>query len=318
MPRTRPLDPRLRAAAIAIAAKSGQASARLLRAARTNGAIFMALPANGSARNSINDRDSLLRAICQSEDATACRGPAAAEAEFRTNRGTWPRLGGLLLILVGVLGMLMLFGFIALRLLAAALLSLLYLMIAPVAVLAPALGESGRAAFRKWAVQLLGSVVSKLLFSFLLGAVLVVLGILAELTALGWWTQWLLMSAFWWMAFLRRNQLLQFAGAAPTSDSRRETLLRRVSARLTPERSLRERARCVARAAAQPAARRRCARGDAHRGGFSHAQGFGRGEAGRRREKRAIRRHGDCSRSSSARHRAGSNAPARPTRASQR
>ena len=47
-------------------------------------------------------------------------------------------------------------------------------------VLAPAFGDGGRALFRRWAAQLLGAVVSKLLFSFLLGVVLAVLAILSE------------------------------------------------------------------------------------------------------------------------------------------
>jgi hypothetical protein len=175
-------DPRLRAAALKIAAAetalvgcrestsflgpcaaSGSAQAKtlehssqLLREARSNAAIFLALPANGPARNSINEAGSLLRVMCQTSDATSCRGATAAQAEFRTNGGTWSRVGGLLLIVAGALGMMLLLGFIALRLLAAALFSLLYLLLAPAAVLAPALGESGRAAFRKWAAHLLG------------------------------------------------------------------------------------------------------------------------------------------------------------------
>ena len=68
--------------------------------------------------------------------------------------------------------------------------------------------------FRRWAAQLLGAVVAKLLFSFLLGAVLAVIGILAALRALGWWTQWLLMCAFWWGAFARRHHALALAGGA--------------------------------------------------------------------------------------------------------
>ena len=40
-------------------------------------------------------------------------GPASAQAEFRTNRGTWARVGGLLLIVAGVAGMLLLLGFVA-------------------------------------------------------------------------------------------------------------------------------------------------------------------------------------------------------------
>ena len=88
--------------------------------------------------------------------------------------------------------------------------------------------------------QLLGAVASKLLFSFLLGTMLAVLGILANLEALGWWTQWLLMSAFWWAAFARRHQVLQAAGGAIGRDGggERRTVTRRVSAALDPPRKL--------------------------------------------------------------------------------
>lgn len=211
-------------------ARALEHSATLLREARSNGAIFLALPANGPGRNSINESDSLLQAICQSSDATHCRGPTAAQAQFRTGGGTWSRVGGLLLILAGVLGMMLLFGFIALRLLGAAIFSLLYLLLAPAMILAPALGESGRAVFRRWVVRLLGAILSKLLFSFLLGVVLAVLAILTGLEALGWWTQWLLMSAFWWGAFMRRHQALGLTHGGPGQE--REGA-RRLSAKRT-------------------------------------------------------------------------------------
>jgi TrbL/VirB6 plasmid conjugal transfer protein len=255
------LDPRLRAAGLRIAAgelaqaacrpgsnslvscagpgsAQGEAldhSAELLRDARSNGAIFLALPANGAARNSIGERGSLLWTLCQSSEATNCRGPTAAQAEFRTNGGTWSRLGGLLLIAGGLLGMLLLLGFVALRLLAAAIFSLLYLLLAPAMVLAPAFGEGGRALFRRWAAQLLGAVVSKLVFSFLLGVVFAVLAVLSDLDALGWWTQWLLMSAFWWGAYTRRHQALAAAGGTLADrrmageHAQRRSVLRRMS-----------------------------------------------------------------------------------------
>jgi hypothetical protein len=219
------LDPRLRAAGLKIAtaeqvqaASSAAAqahalehSAEQLRDADSNGAVFLALPPNGPARNSINEQGSLLRTLCQSSNATACRGPTAAQAQFRTGAGTWARVAGLLLIVAGVLGMLLLLGFIAVRLLGAALFSLLYLLLAPAAVLAPALGESGRAAFRNWVARLLGAVVAKLMYSFLLGVVLAVVAILGNLGTLGWWTQWLLMSSFWWGAYTHRHHALGFA-----------------------------------------------------------------------------------------------------------
>jgi len=264
------LDPQLHAAALALAkselndagCRGGDAlagcttragsdanglvqSARLLRAARTNGAIFLALPPNGPARNAINDPASLLRAICRTETATDCRGPAAAAAEFRTNRGTWSRVGGLLLIAAGVVGMLLLLCFLALRLLGAAIFSLLFLMLAPVAALAPALGEPGRAAFRKWGAQLLGATVSKLLFAFLLGVVLAILAIIEHLEALGWWTRWLLMSAFWWGLFVRRHQILALAGGGRDLERslHRRPTLRRVSSALDAGTRMSERVR---------------------------------------------------------------------------
>jgi hypothetical protein len=251
------LDGRLRAAALSLAGRelarigcageteagepcarrgSAQAqrlshSAQLVREAQTNGELFLAFPANGPARNSINDHGSLLYAICRSSEATDCHGPSAAAAEFRTSSGTWPRMVGLVLIAAGMLGLLLLFGFIALRLLGAAIFSLLYLLLAPGAVLAPALGESGRAVFRKWVVHLVGAVVSKLLFSLLLGVVLAVMSILAGLRGLGWWTQWLLMSAFWWGAYARRHQALAFArgGAAGPARPVRRSVKSRVA-----------------------------------------------------------------------------------------
>jgi hypothetical protein len=254
------LDPGLRAAALRIAAHEAasqacrpseavvptcaqlhgeqarvlERSAELLRGAQSNGALFLALPANGVARNSINEQGSLLRVLCQSSEATNCRGPTAAQAEFRTDSGTWPRVGGLLLIAGGLLGMLLLFAFVALRLLAAGLFSLLYLLLAPAMVLAPAFGQGGRTLFRRWALELLGAVVSKLVFSFLLGVILAVLAVLSSLQALGWWTQWLLMSAFWWGAYLRRDQLFATAAAgradagASTEHARRRSLARTV------------------------------------------------------------------------------------------
>ncbi len=206
-----------------------QHSAEMLRSARTNGAIFLALPPNGRARNSINDQDSLLRTMCESSTVTSCRGAAAGEAQFRTSGQTFSRLSGLLLIAAGLLGMLLLLGSLALRLLAAALFSLLYLLLAPAVVLTPAFGEAGRSLFRKWGLQLLGATVAKLLFSFLLGVVLALVAMISNLTALGWWTQWLLTSALWWGAYMRRHQALGVApGVAGRERDERLSVGRRV------------------------------------------------------------------------------------------
>ena len=136
---------------------------------------------------------------------------------------------GIVLIAIGVLGMAMLFGLIAIHLLVSALFSLFMLLLAPFVVLAPALGDTGRAVFSGWLTRLLGAVCSKLIFSFLLGALLTMQRILASLHQLGWWTQWLLISTFWWFVFLKRHQALEFVrsgGRAPAPT--RKTLGQRI------------------------------------------------------------------------------------------
>src|SRR5581483_5573045 len=100
--------------------------------------------------------------LCGNTDASNCRGATAAQADFRSNGGTWARLGGLALICAGTAGMLLLVGFVTLRLLTAAVLSLLLLLLAPAMVLTPAFGDGGRDLFRRWGAQLLGAVAAKL------------------------------------------------------------------------------------------------------------------------------------------------------------
>ncbi len=217
------------------------ASAALLREAQSNGELFLALPANEPERNSAKDEGTLLRVLCGGSDsADKCRGPTAPEAEFRTEKSTGSRLFGLLFIWFGALGMLLLLGFLALRLLYAALMGVFFLLLAPAAVLAPALGEAGRAAFRSWALKLMGAAIAKLVYSFLLGVVLMTMKLLLGLTQLGWWAQWLLISAFWWGAFLKRDQL--FAAAAGGVSGRPaghpQSIVRRMAQRFETPRAL--------------------------------------------------------------------------------
>ncbi len=205
-----------------------------LHDAQTNGELFLALPANGALRNSVSRSGSLLNVLCGSKSIDECRGATAAQAQFRSSGATIQRAAGLMLILLGATGMVLVLGFIALHLLGAALLSLVYLLMAPAAVLAPGFGDGGRAVFRGWATRLLGAVVSKLLFSLLLGVLLMMVRILLGLQGLGWWTQWLLISAVWWGAWRQRHQVLSFAsgehrpaGAAGRSASSGTRLLKR-------------------------------------------------------------------------------------------
>ncbi|MEA2275342.1 MAG: hypothetical protein QOC78_302 [Solirubrobacteraceae bacterium] len=203
--------PRCHRPAVTCLTDDASREAQLLGSARSNGELFLAFPANGGERNSITNHDSLYRALCANDDDNHCQGPGAQAAQWRTEAGTWPRAGGLVLITVGTAGMLALLVFIALRLLGAAILTVVYLLLAPIAVLAPALGESGRATFQAWGVRLLGALIAKLVYAVLLGVVLVTLSILDGLGSVGWWTQWLLVAATWWIIFVKRDEVLAYA-----------------------------------------------------------------------------------------------------------
>lgn len=219
------LDPRLRRTALALARRPKPAcrpgckpsvqplGATLLRAARTNGELFLALPANEAERNSTKESGTLLNTLCGGgASADDCRGPTAPQAEFRSERGLDGRLMGLASIGLGAIGMLLVFGLLAVRLLLAAVATMLYLLLAPAMALAPALGETGRSLFRAWTMRLLAACVSKLTYSFLLGVLLTVNRLLLSMTALGWWAQWCLLSAFWWTAFSKRHAALAVLG----------------------------------------------------------------------------------------------------------
>ena len=78
-------------------------------------------------------------------------------------------------------------------------------------MLAPALGDGGRSAFRGWITRLLAAVISKLIYSFLLGVVLMMMKLLLGAESLGWWAQWLLVSALWWVALHHRHKVMGFA-----------------------------------------------------------------------------------------------------------
>jgi hypothetical protein len=207
-----------RAPGLVVCAPGGSPEQRLyastalaLASAKTNGALFLALPADGLARNQLASQTSLptlYGTLCGNSDPTDCTAGTAPQAEFRTASGTWPRAGGLLLIAIGVTGMLAALGFVALRLLGAALGVLVYLLLAPVAAIAPAFGQPGRATFRRWLTRLIGAALAKLVYSVLLGVLLLVAGLLATISTFGWWTQWLLISAFWWLAFEHRHTVL--------------------------------------------------------------------------------------------------------------
>jgi hypothetical protein len=143
-------------------------------------------------------------------DQVAIQGPS----------GALTRLPLLLLISAGLLGALCVLAWIALRLLAQATLGFVLLLAAPLAFLFPALGESGRRAFTRWALALLGALVSKVVYAALLGVLLLAAGLLADAAGHGnWLLGWLLTSGLWWAVFLKRSELLALVSVQPVADA---------------------------------------------------------------------------------------------------
>jgi hypothetical protein len=141
--------------------------------------------------------------------------------------GTFTRLALLGLVSLGLLGAICLLLNLAIKLVLAGLLALLFLLLAPAMLLAPAFGDAGREAFVSWAKRLVGAIAAKLIYALLLAMVVVAAGALAALP-LGWFGSWLLQIAFWWGVLLKRHELTGFLSVGQHDGERRgpSTLLR--------------------------------------------------------------------------------------------
>jgi hypothetical protein len=123
--------------------------------------------------------------------------------------GTFPRFALLALVAAGMLGAIALLLYLGIRLLLAGMLALILLLFAPAMLLAPAFGESGRAAFIGWGKRLVGALAAKLVYALLLALVLVAASAIAAV-GIGWFATWLLQLAFWWGILLKRKELVGF------------------------------------------------------------------------------------------------------------
>jgi hypothetical protein len=148
------------------------------------------------------------------------KGRNPDEVAVQGAAGGLTRLPLLVIIALGVLGALLFLGWIALRLLGQAALGFVLLLLAPLALLLVTFGDSGRQAFARWGVGLLGALVSKVIYAALLGVAVLAARLLAQgADSANWLLTWLLQSAFWWTLFVRREQLIGVLSAVPTFDS---------------------------------------------------------------------------------------------------
>jgi hypothetical protein len=182
--------------------------------------LWLAFPANGKVRNKLyeswkDDGDTVTR----------------LRVEMMQGQSTGKRLALLVIIVAGLLGALLLLGWISFWLIAFAALALFFLLLAPFVFLMPALGEAGRRGFITWGKRLLGALIAKLLYAIVLGIVIYVAALIAELGnpgGLGWLGVWVIEAIFWWMAFIKRHELVGLltfnAANAGESSTRRDGL----------------------------------------------------------------------------------------------
>src|SRR3954451_3647513 len=126
-------------------------------------------------------------------------------------QSTGKRLRRPVLIVAGLLGALLLLGWIGFWLIAFAALALFFLLLAPFVFLMPALGEAGRRGVLRWGKPLLGALIAKLLYAIVLGIVIYVAALIAEMGnpgGLGWLGVWVVEAIFWWVAFIKRHDLV--------------------------------------------------------------------------------------------------------------
>lgn len=200
------LDEGLKKAALKLAANDPEKLAAA-RTARTNLDLFKVWPAGSAERNSINQEGSLLRTLCATEDATHCEGPHAAQAEFRTEKGTWQRVVALLVVAAGLIPVWIALLFTAFKLLEAGLMCLIRLcqlvFVLPLAVL----GRVGNERVISYAGALTGNLLASTAYSAFLALIFLLWVLLTRFGTLGFVGQWLLLAITLWLLVRHHDAL---------------------------------------------------------------------------------------------------------------
>ena len=145
----------------------------------------------------------------------AGKNPAAVS--IQGSDGWITRIGLLLLLGFGLLGALLMLVWIAVRLVLQTCMGLLLLLLTPITLIFPAFGENGRVMFGKWGKSLLGAMIGKAFYAAMLAAAVTGSSAISKLAGAGtsFGISFLLLSAFWWALFLKRNEVLGLVQAGP-------------------------------------------------------------------------------------------------------
>jgi len=172
-----------------------------LKDAHTNGELWLAFPSGDDARNGKNDSWTLYHHLLATDPGLA---------QIRGTGGVVDRLGIVALCAVGMLFFLLLLIYIAANLLLASLFFVVLLLLAPVMLLFPAFGDTGRRAFWRWLGYAAGALLAKLIYALYLGILLFAAAVVGGIgvQAGGWLLEWILFAALWGLAFAYRGRML--------------------------------------------------------------------------------------------------------------
>jgi hypothetical protein len=157
---------------------------------------WLCFPANGSRREALYNR-------LKDEDED--------RVVLQEATGALDRVALFVVIAIGLLGATATFGTTGGHLLFAGLETLVLLLLAPVVLILAACGDRGREWFVIYLQRLFGSVLSKFVWAVLFGVLVLVSNIIIGLDGLGFYPQWLLLGAFWWGSFARRDEIITVA-----------------------------------------------------------------------------------------------------------
>lgn len=146
-------------------------------------------------------------------------GAAPDKVAMQGRSGVLTRMVMVLIFTVGLIGGLLLLLWLAMKVVMATASAFVLVLATPLAMFFPVFGRAGRAAFAKWATSLLGAIVAKLIFSGLLGIVLLGSSVIGQAIGRSSPTLGLIGAmAFWWAAFLSREKFLAVLQVDPSND----------------------------------------------------------------------------------------------------
>lgn len=146
-------------------------------------------------------------------------GAAPDKVSMQGRNGVVTRMVMVLIFTIGLLGGLLLLLWLAMKLVMATASSFILVLATPLAMFFPVFGQAGRNAFTKWATALLGAIVAKLIYSGLLGIVLLGSSVIGSAIGRSSPTLGLIaVMSFWWATFLSREKFLALFQVDPSND----------------------------------------------------------------------------------------------------